>query len=266
MTSTMNELDDVRLRYRDQVMQIRGLADVFAEAMSPELDKIGPLLEDKQIMAAIVGAAKNPHDFAERRKGDTISFLAELPKIVELAKLPDEVVRAMQEASRLAQRTRFVEEMVLAHMIAFQEAFVADYLRALFRVRPQILKTKKKLGLTFEKACSFESLDEFKEYLASEDIDPLFYGGIDRVAEYFHNRLNLNLEESSGWEKMREASFRRNIVVHNKGEVNDVYRANTHYNGPAGHPPWDASYLDKVTDATVSFIDFVHEKLSKQMK
>lgn len=266
MTSTMNELDDVRLRYRDQVMEIRGLADVFANATLPELNKIEPFLKDKQIMAAIVGAAKNPHDFAERRKGDTLSLLAELPKILELTKLPDEVARATQEMAKIAQRTRFMEEMVVAHMIAFQEAFVADYLRALFRVKPQILKTKKELDLTFEKACSFESLEEFREYLANEDIDPLFRGGIDEVADYFRKRLKLNLEESSGWEKVREASCRRNIIVHNKGEVNDVYRANTHYNGPAGHPPWDASYLDKVTDATVSFIDFVHEKLSKQMK
>lgn len=246
-------------------MQIRELADVFAEAMSPQLDKIAPFLSDKQFMAAIVSALKNPHDSLERFKGDTTRFLAELPKIVELEKLPDEAARVIQEASRLAQRTRFIEEMVLAHMIAFQEAFVSDYLRALFRIKPQILKNEKKLDLTFEEACSFESLEKFREYLANEDIDPLFRKGIEEVVEYFHKRLNLNLEESPGWERMREASFRRNIIVHNKGEVNDIYRRNTHYDGPAGRPPWDAGYLDSVADAIVSLIDFVHEKLSEHV-
>jgi hypothetical protein len=263
--SLMTQLDEIHSRFTEQVNAAKDLA----------VSVVGPLLPKVQEVARIVWSddptSLDPKlrisrdEFYERTKKDPEGVLIEFPRFYEVEKMPKEQVNAIREISKIALRVRLINEMALVHIVAFQEAFIADYLKAICRLKPSILSSEKKLDLTFEEACDFQSLDEFREYLANADIESILHGGIDDVAEYFDKRLGVDLEKCKHWEKVREASFRRNIIIHNKGEVNETYRRKTNYTGPDGHLSSYPDYLADVAMAIVSLMDFVHEQLSDRI-
>src|SRR6266545_4620156 len=47
--------------------------------------------------------------------------------------------------------------------------------------------------------------------------DELGHGGVDDFADAYERRFNLRFSAFQEWQALREASFRRNIVIHNRG-------------------------------------------------
>jgi len=113
--------------------------------------------------------------------------------------------------------------------------------RAIFHVGPSLLKTEKELR-------------EFTSH------------GIDDLSKSFRKHLGLRLEElgERDWKTVREASHRRNIIVHNKGKVDRKYREKTGYAGTNGYLAIDKPYISNLVDAIVNFIDFIHDRVSRQ--
>jgi hypothetical protein len=258
-------LDEVHSRFKEQVNVVRELAFLVVGSLMPKVEEVARVVWSGGPTSLDPVLRISRDEFYERTKKDSEGILIELPRLYEVEKMPKEKVNAIREMSKIALRVRLIKEMALVHMVAFQEAFIADYLKAICRLKPLLLSSEKKLDLTFEEACDFQSLDEFREYLANADIEPILHGGIDDVAEYFDKRLRLDLEKCQHWGKVREASLRRNIIIHNKGEVNETYRRKTNYTGPDGHLSSYPDYLNDVAMAIVSLMDFVHAQLSDRI-
>jgi hypothetical protein len=110
-----------------------------------------------------------------------------------------------------------------------------------------------------------DSYEAFRGYLENSAIEPLAHGGIDELSSYFEKRLNLKLVEFPYWERVREGSYRRNLIVHNKGEVNKIYREKTGYKGADGYLTIDKLYISNLAEAILNFIDFIHQRISSQV-
>lgn len=175
-----------------------------------------------------------------------------LMSIIEKAVFPD-------------THTRFLLEMSLVYLISFQEAFVKDYLKAIFMHRHTMLKSGK--TITFNEALSFDSLESLIDGLAEKEVNVISYMNIDEVATYFRDRLSVMLpEDFSGWTALREASYRRNLIIHNKGTTNDVYCSKTGYAKKGEKLKTDAKYVENVAKVIVDFIHFIHAKLIDKLK
>jgi hypothetical protein len=192
-----------------------------------------------------------------------------LRSVIDLAEsvnVPSRLIERLREFAKTLAQMHYLSEMAIVYVVTLEEAFVCDYVRAILHVQPAMLRTEKELPLTFDKACDIDSYQAFRNYLENAAIEPLSRGGIEEVSSYFEKRLNVRLDEFPNWDEMKEVSYRRNIIVHNKGEVNKTYREKTSYNGPDGYLPINKPYISNTVDVTIKFIDFVHERVSAVLR
>lgn len=165
-----------------------------------------------------------------------------------------------------AKQKNFLSEMALVYLISYQEAFIKDYVKNILIARRDILKSKKTLNFTFEEICDLNSMDSLIERMVQEEVDKNFDGGIDDFADYFDNRFDLPIEkEFLDWETVKEASYRRNIIVHNRGRTNKKYCSKTGHRKTNEHLKTDSAYVQNATNAVLSFIDFIHSRMCEKL-
>jgi hypothetical protein len=151
--------------------------------------------------------------------------------------------------------------MALIYFVSFQEAYVRDYLGAALAFRTELLKSDK--TITFKEACDCASFDSLVEYLATKQAEDVT-DNIDETAEYFEKRFNLPLASKfKQWTVLREASYRRNLVVHNGGIANKIYCAKIKGDAREGERlNTDVAYVVELADA-ISYPEMIsYMKLS----
>ncbi len=156
-------------------------------------------------------------------------------------------------------------EMTLSHLISYQEAFIKEHLRIVLISHGSILKSKKK-QLTYEEICKFQSIKSLISHMAQKEVDGLGYGSVDDVAKYFENQFNLSFEKFPNWQILREAAYRRNLIVHSSGVTNDAYCDKTGYEKKDEYLKTDTDYVKKICHLLCEFINFLHDEMIKKFK
>jgi hypothetical protein len=77
--------------------------------------------------------------------------------------------------------------------------------------------------LSYEEAVVFGSIKSLRRHLARSETEALGYRSIDDLGAYLQTKFNLAVQEQAFWPRVREASYRRNLIVHNRGMVNERY-------------------------------------------
>ena len=150
-------------------------------------------------------------------------------------------------------------EMSLVWIISLQEAFIKEYLKTLLVRRPEIMKSSKQLS--YEVICSYTSMENLLEGLAQREVDESGRN-IDQVAKYFEDRLGISLPSLlPNWEALREANYRRNLVVHNRGITNRIFCDATGYPRTGDRLTPTIEYDDRIIDHVWEFIKRVHEQV-----
>lgn len=157
----------------------------------------------------------------------------------------------------------FLSEMSLVYLISYQEAFIQEYFKEILISQRELLKSEK--TLTFKEICDFNSIDSLIEHMAQKEVDKNLDDGIDEFEKYIDKRFGLPVEkEFLEWKTVREASYRRNIIVHNRGRTNEKYCSKTGHRKTNEHLKTDSAYVQNATNAVLSFIDFIHSKMCKK--
>jgi len=175
--------------------------------------------------------------------------------------LDQDIMSLITKEELLSDSKRFLSEMALVYLITLQEGFIKDYLFAILIHRRELLRTQE--TITYEDLASFESLDSMIAFIAQRKIDELT--GIDEVAKFFEKRLGLSLKNDfSSWTQLVEANYRRNVIVHNQGNTNEIYCQRTGHKGLGEHLDTDVEYVQKISSVIQEFIEFIHSKLSSK--
>ena len=154
----------------------------------------------------------------------------------------------------------FFSEMILSYAVAHQEAFIKDAIYTVLVNRRNLLKDKG--TITHEKLLSYENLDDIVKELAKKQSDSLGYGNIvDDAKDYFLKKFNVKLDSFSHWEKLRESVFRRNLIIHNRGVINDKYIKATNYSGEFKKLDTDIQYVIDAIDRIRNFVGFCTDAL-----
>lgn len=163
-----------------------------------------------------------------------------------------------------ARYKEFLAEMTLSYLVSYQEAFIKEYLRTVLTSRKSILKSKKQLS--YREVCAFRSIKSLISYVAQKEVDVLGYGSVDDLADYFKDRFNLVFEDFTNWPALREASYRRNLILHNGGVTNDTYCTKTGYKKKNQHLRTDVDYVKNVSEPMLEFIPFLHDQMTRKLK
>ena len=107
----------------------------------------------------------------------------------------------------------------------------------------------------------FENLDSVKDAIIGKKASEIVNKDIEEIQGYFQNKLNINFKEYCEWKRFKERFFRRNILIHNSGMPNDLYRKRT------GSKQKERLTVSKeYLDESISIFEEVASKLTKNLK
>lgn len=141
--------------------------------------------------------------------GRTSNFLRDLGNDGLIAKLP-------------AEHHGWLLETAFLRTVDNYLTYLSELLATIFRVRPEVLKSRE--TVTVEKILEHETMGELISTLADEKVNQLAYKGMRELAKYFMERLGLPIVyEEEHLPQLIRVIATRNLLVHNRGVVNQVY-------------------------------------------
>ncbi|MCW3071307.1 MAG: hypothetical protein JWO44_1197 [Bacteroidetes bacterium] len=120
------------------------------------------------------------------------------------------------------QYEQFYSQMQYARSVDNIITYFKDILAEVVSERPEILKSSEVERLDF--ILQFETMEEFVDAMVEKKTEELFYRGIDKIEEFFINKLNLKLFKSDIEKNAFNLIIKnRNLIVHNRGRVNSQF-------------------------------------------
>jgi len=261
MVILLKKLEDVCSLFRGEIIKIRDFIEKMDQALEKEIVELTAIdfsAKDRKELAKLIKFVKKV--VTRNRTGEN--------KIIAPVKLKFESNKASDFIWSVATRVKyksFLAEMTLSYLVSHQESFVKEYLHRIFISRPSILKSRQK-QINYEEVCGFKSIKSLVSYLAKREVDSLGYTSIDDLVKYFKDRFNMNLEQFDGWPLVREATYRRNVIVHNAGLTNDIYCIKTGYKKKNKRLSTDEDYVKDLANVLLRFIKFLHGEMTEKLK
>lgn len=147
------------------------------------------------------------------------------------------------------ERLLYSQELVM--LLAHLDAFMADSLRVICEVRPEVLRSSKQMG--WDTILSLGGWYELLDYLIEEYVYEFGWKSFPKRVEFLRERLGLSIEcPECDLELLEKAENIRHIVVHNGGRVSQEYIARTGRNDLVigESVPVTLEYVDDVAAAT----------------
>ena len=160
-------------------------------------------------------------------------------------------LRNMCESIDLMQSSDLVRNMSLVYLVAVFENFIQRVLLISFRKRPETLRTCQK-NLNYEELLKFSNIDEVREgiiekeiMVVNEDIEEIrkyikkrfgieiskFVEDSEKIQQFIKIKLGIEISKAFNWNEFKERFYRRNLLIHNSGMPNKLYRQKTGYKG-----------------------------------
>lgn len=156
---------------------------------------------------------------------------------------------------RPLKQRHMVAEMATVYVVSKFESFIKDLLLVIFQSKPEMLKSGK--VITHEDALSHSSRRSLVATLAEKEVESIGYGSVDDLQEYLQKKLSINISEHKAWEIVREASYRRNLIVHNGGKQNQIY-AKKKCAKERSAIPMSFTYLESIVVALIDIASYIH--------
>jgi hypothetical protein len=150
-----------------------------------------------------------------------------------------ELMRAYSYPTGLS---RFTRSMSLVYLVVEFESFLRSILQTTYKARPEVLMYCQKT-MTYGELIISASIDDTKQQVIDKESSAVINQDIEEVNQYLEQKFNLDLAKSKYWKEFKERFYRRNVVVHNSGMVDRLYRLRTGYRGK-----------DKILDITESYL------------
>lgn len=138
----------------------------------------------------------------------------------------------------------FIRNMSLIYLICEFETFLRYILRITFEKNPEILRGCQK-SIKYKEISKIKNTNEIKQLFIQKEITDLCNKDIEDINRYFKENFNINLANFANWKEFKERFYRRNIIVHNSGLINKIYRLKTGYEGEKIVMDVNREYLEK---------------------
>jgi len=172
----------------------------------------------------------------------------------------DDIAKTVTRIAMLTHRIpKFVREMSLVYLVASFEDSLASDLGIVFAQRPECMKSASKT-LTYEDVFGADNLDVIKEKTVEKEVAEIMGNNIDLIGTRLSERFNIDLRKTPRWDAFAECFYRRNILIHNAGYVNEKYRSMTKYKGKSRRLDVTKDYLEGATGIFEEYANLVWKK------
>lgn len=108
-------------------------------------------------------------------------------------------------------------------LISSFEFLFGDIINFYFKFYPTSALDKN-IELNLKNIYDYKSIDEFVDEVVSKKIEGLLYKSFEDQLTYLQKELKLNIyNEIIEWDLIKEATLRRNLIVHNNSKINNRY-------------------------------------------
>lgn len=135
--------------------------------------------------------------------------------------------KSVDKTYDLLTRSRILDESILIMLLIKYEDTISNIFRFILKKYPKIYLSDK--SITYSELLSLDSgIDSIKETLVDKEIDSLMRKPISEWYRLLEEKQKVcfNIDEDTHNDFI-EIYYRRNIIVHNQGIVNEVYKNNT---------------------------------------
>jgi len=176
-------------------------------------------------MAVIQGAHRAAHksydDFVEKNcKEETKSEASYILVPVELDDRYNVLKKRVRQTSTAYS---VVPRSFLVSLISSYDAFLGKLVIALFRIRPEMLKSSDRT-LTYSQLSEFGSIGQAKEHLLEKEVETLLRKSHTEQFDWLESKFAVKLRvDLPVWPTFIEVTERRNLFVHSDGIVSSQY-------------------------------------------
>jgi hypothetical protein len=174
--------------------------------------------------------------------------------------MSDPAAKFIAKAATAIAQQHYLAEMGLVYGMAIFECFIKDYIQQLFLYRSDILRGGA--SISYEDLARFRTLEEVWGSAAEREASNLGHGGIDDIGFYLQKRFSVDIRGTPVWLLLREASLRRNLIVHNSGRPDAAYRVKLGLADNADIAPTDLKYVLNILDAMSQAMQIMHQQLT----
>jgi len=158
--------------------------------------------------------------------------------------------KAVHESISLMQIGYLVRAMSLVFLIVIFEDFLQQILTISYRKKPEALRSCQK-RLSYEELLKFGDISDVKEGIIEKETG-IVNEDIETIREYVQKKFGIDISVLSSenrqklhalaskifktnkpynWVDFKERFYRRNVIIHNSGIPNKIYRQKTGYQG-----------------------------------
>ena len=161
---------------------------------------------------------------------------------------------AMRKGIALLNQRNVLGDSMIIMLLMNYETVISNIFELLIYKFPNILDEK---SLTYSEIIGFKSdLDEIKRILVNRELDEFMRKSLKDWYVYFKSKHGVDvLSDCTIFDEFREIYYRRNIVVHNQGLVNEIYLKEVSSNCKIGDRLFiDKNYFEKAVSKTLIMI------------
>ena len=190
---------------------------LYIESLSYSLPRsmIIASMMNKAIEKTFVDFLKEKNITQEKDEKGT-SYQIKMDDLTKFSKLKKRV-----DSVNLSQR--IIPESFFVSLISHFDSFIADLIRALFLIKPDVLNSSEK-KLTFSELLKFKDLESAREYIIEKEIESVMRESHTAQFDWLENKFNIKLRVNlPSWPKFIEITERRNLYVHCNGLISSQY-------------------------------------------
>lgn len=161
------------------------------------------------------------------------------------SKSVQELLSEMLRTAELSSRgTILIRDMILVYLVTEFESFLRGVIKITFQRKPEVLSTSQK-SITYEELVKFKQIDDALHRIIDKEASSIINQDIEDINKYFTDKFKVKMSVHTEWKEFKERFYRRNIIIHNDGVTNRVYRSKTGYKGRDKKMDVSEEYLEK---------------------
>jgi len=221
---------------------------LMIKELNQQLSHLIKQAKEKELIKFLKKSIENK-DF-KKEIDEVTDFVERIDKEIKGKKLKhvylgfDKTSEVIWEIAKLSQPKNFIvfiRNMSLIYLVAAFESLLRKILEYAFQKKPEILMTCQK-SVTYEDLLKFGDINDAKHLIIEKETrivneDP------EEIKKYFKQRFSIDISNFVDWKEFKERFYRRNIIIHNSGFPNELYRLKTGYKGKSKHLCVSKSYL-----------------------
>jgi len=203
-----------------------------------------------------IDAFRNFLDYKKRKKKrqNTFSFKSKKLQQIDISK------KFIPLFTRTPQYKEFIRKMALIKLVSDFENFLKKVIKACYKKQIKCLNNSER-SMFIKDIINFSNIDDLKNQIIDSETTKLFYKDIEEINKYLKLKFNLDLSKNRNWNKFKEIYYGRNILVHNNGIVNDIYRSKVK-NVKIKYLSVNKTYLEK----SISIFKSISKSITKQLE